>query len=240
MLASCFTLAHLFVSPQVLAVGGGLDFEADESQAPGAMPNVLVADSLDFTYHSCVQVNTNNELRERGYFWISSYQDADSVVDSQINYIDSNGYHIYGVYRYQAQQMGMAQPSITGSRLNYLVSPNNAFIELYLDPEQDTILQGCQANVSNTQDDILLGSSMSIAQGELSETDGLANGDFKIVFDNWVWNPDNLLFYPEGGFLVFNANRTNLNVLLGDDHRPEGSGNLFWLKEFVPVDGGAD
>ena len=90
----------------VSAVGTGLPFLVCETQIAGANPNVVLANSMDFTYHSCVNFTQQFQFRESGYFWVSSFQDADSEVDSQINYIDPNGYRIYGIYRYQAQQVG--------------------------------------------------------------------------------------------------------------------------------------
>lgn len=243
-LGSCLAWGQLIASPEAAAVGGGLKFEADEAKVDGALVHSLKADSLDLTYHACTDIGgpNNQRLRERGYFWLSSYQDADSVVDSQINYFDANGYHIYGLYQFQAGQVGGVQPTISGSRLNYLVGAQNAQIVLYLDPEQDTTLtlQDCQVTVANDSDDSVLGFSVTVAQGEKSETDGLANGDFKIVFGNWVWQAAGAdLFVPlddsEFNFLVFNGNITGLGGALGADHSPEGSGNLFWLDEFVPV-----
>ena len=186
----------LIPSQEASAVGGGLPFVVDEDVVPNAFPYVLNADSLDLTYHACTEID-DTILTETGYFWNSSYQDVDSVVDSQINHFRINGYHIYAWYTYQADQFGGAQQTPTGERLNYVV--DNAAISLYLDHLQDTILAlnaGCQVVRAGTADDILVGTSATVAQGEKSETDGLANGDFKVVFSNWVWGPAGLLFGP--------------------------------------------
>ena len=71
----------------------------------------------------------------------SSFQDANSEVDSQINYIGPKGYRICGVYRYQAQQVGGAQATPSGVRLNYVAAmrPMAQSIELLLDVQQDTV-----------------------------------------------------------------------------------------------------
>jgi hypothetical protein len=145
-------------------------------------------------------------------------------------------------------QVGAAQPSASGSRLNYQVSTQDAGISLYIDPNKDTqlVIQNCQVVITGNSDDIFLGDSNTVVQGEKSETNGLANGDFKVVFNNWTWNnnwlqqindnqPINL---EDFNFLVFNGNITNLGGPLGDNHNPEGSGNLFWLDTFEPVYGG--
>ncbi|MGH8523908.1 MAG: hypothetical protein ACREXY_06730 [Gammaproteobacteria bacterium] len=228
-------------------MGGGLLLNVDEknNSVPGAFANAFDADSLDLTYHACTNIGgaNNKRLQETGYFWNSSYQDADSVVDSQINYFLPNGYHIYGLYTYQAGQAAGAQPTPTGDRLNYVVRPVNAVIELYVDPEQDTTLElvDCEVDVGHNADDLLVGSSNAVAQGEKSETSGLANGDFKVVLSDWVWDSaaGDLFGSPaNANFLVFNGNLTNLGVgALGADHNPEGSGNIFWLQDFDRVHG---
>lgn len=245
VLSSSFALACLISSHEVMAVGGGLTLNVDESIVPGALNNAFDADSLDFTYHACTDIGGEDDrkLAETGYFWNSSYQDAVGVVDSQINHFLPNGYHIYGRYSYQAGQVGGAQRTPTGDRLSYVVDPNaNANIRLYIDPNQDTTLeiQDCQVVVTHHADDLLVGGSNAVAQGEKSETSGLANGDFKVVFSNWVWGPAGALFGPpaNANFLVFNGNLTNLGGVLGADHNPEGSGNIFWLEDFQPVGGG--
>ncbi|MGH9892498.1 MAG: hypothetical protein ACREA0_11035, partial [bacterium] len=73
----------LILSREASAVGGGLPLVVDEVVVPGAKDNTLNADSLDLTYHACTNIGgaNNKRLQETGYFWNSSYQDADSVVD---------------------------------------------------------------------------------------------------------------------------------------------------------------
>ena len=112
-----------------------------------------------------------------------------------------------------------------------------ARIQLYLDPLSDTVLglANCQVTAAGTADDVLLGGANVLLDGEKSETNGLANGDFELVFANWLFTPagqtlyrdvfGNPLFAPQ---FVFNANVTQLGGALGNDHRPEGSGNIFW------------
>ena len=222
----------------VSAVGSGLPFLVGETQIAGTDPHVLVANSMDFTYHSCVDFTQQFRFRESGYFWVSSFQDADSEVDSQINYIEPNGYRIYGIYRYQAQQVGGAQATPSGVRLNYVavMGPMAQSIELFLDVQQDTVLDplSCPggAVVAGSADDIPLGSGTALAVGEKSETSGLASGDLEIVFGNWVFSAfgQMLFFNANFNYLVFNANITDLNGgALNVDHLAEGSGNLFWL-----------
>jgi hypothetical protein len=231
-------IAALCATPSgmALAVGGGLAFNVDESQIPGALANVVPTDSMDFTYHSCVHFYAQKKFKESGYFWVSSYQDADSAVDSQINYFAPNGYRIYGIYTYKAQQWGMSQPTPSGTRVNYVALLSQPSIELFVDPNQDTTLnlQNCRAEA--VDDDISLGSCNALAAGEKSETDGLASGDFEVAYGpNWVFTAaGQALFGNPANFnyLMFNGNVTDLGGALGVDHTPEGSGNIYWLDVF--------
>ena len=224
----------------VSAVGSGLPFLVSETQIAGADPHVVVANSMDFTYHACVNFTQQFQFRESGYVWVSSYQDADSEVDSQINYSGptGNGYRIYGIYRYQAQQVGGAQPTPSGIRLNYVAAagPMAQSIQLFLDVQQDTDFNplNCPGGTgaTGTADDIPLGSGNALAAGEKSETSGLASGDLEVVFGNWNFSAFGQMLFVNANFnfLVFNANITNLIAgALNGDHRTEGSGNLFWL-----------
>ena len=236
-LVAGIAIACVTASSVVSAVGTGLQFFVGEGQIAGTDPHVVVANSMDFTYHSCVNFTQQFRFRESGYFWVSSFQDTDSEVDSQINYIQPNGYRIYGIYRYQAQQVGGAQATPSGVRLNYVAAmgPMAQSIELFLDVQQDTVLDPliCPggAVVAGLADDIPLGSGTTLAVGEKSETSGLASGDFEIVFGNWVFSAfgQMLFFNANFNYLVFNGNITNLIAgALNGDHRTEGSGNLFW------------
>ena len=227
------------------AVGNGLPFVVDEDGVPGAIAITHNANSADFTYHSCVdfiqQPGQPPLFRESGYFWVSSYQNLTSVVDSQINYFDANGYRIYAKYSYAAQFVNLHNPSPSGLRLNYVAPQQPAIIEMYLDWQSNTVLglQQCgPVVVSGGNEDILLGSSATLEYGEKSETSNIAaNGDFELRFVNWAFTnfgeaifrfPEPAAFYR----MVMNANITRLiggNLIT--DHAAEGSGNLFWLSQ---------
>jgi hypothetical protein len=240
-MAASFGLAQMVLTSEAEAVGAGQMFDVDESKVPDANFNAFQANSLDFTYHGCVNFTAMGVFTERGYFWLSSYQNQNSVIDSQLNSDDGlggiNGYRIYGFYQYDAGQFGASQPTPSGNRFNYVVANNNAQLSLFLDVKQNTIignLPNCLQIFAGNSDDIFLGESVTVGQGEKSETNGLAHGDFKVIFTNWAWdaaaieNP----IYSATGFafnnLIFNGNITRLQGPLVNDHNPEGSGNLFW------------
>jgi hypothetical protein len=224
------------------AVGNGLPFTVDEDGVPGAIPRTFNSNSLDFTYHSCVdfvqQPGQPPQFVESGYFWVSSYQNPTSVVDSQINYFDVNGYRIYAKYRYQAQFFNAHQPSPSGLRLNYVAPQQPAVVQLFLDPQSNTVLglqQCAPVAVSGAAEDIPIGSSASLSLGEKSEANNVAaNGDFELRFANWTFtNVGEAIFqFPQPApfyRLVLNANITQLiSGTLNTDHTAEGSGNLFW------------
>ncbi len=224
------------------AVGNGLPFTVDEDAVPGAIARTHNSNSLDFTYHSCVDHSQPPgqppQIRESGYFWVSSYQNPASVVDSQINYFDPNGYRIYAKYSYGAQYVNFHNPSPSGLRLNYVAPQQPAFVELYLDWQSNTVLglQQClPAAISGDNEDILIGSSATLNFGEKSETGNVAaTGDFELRFGNWTFTNfgEQLFLFPQPAAfyrLVLNANITQLiGGALNADHRAEGSGNLFW------------
>ena len=238
-------------SSVTFAVGNGLPFVANEDAVPGAFARTLNSNSLDFTYHSCVnflQVPPEQppQFRESGYFWVSSYQNLTSVVDSQINYFDVNGYRIYAKYSYGAQFFNFHNPSPSGLRLNYVAPQQPAVIELYLDWQSNTVLdlqQCAPVAISGDNDDILLGSSTTLNMGEKSEAANVAaNGDFELRFGNWTFTNFGTAMFPfpqPADFyrLVVNANITRLIAGgLNADHKAEGSGNLFWWPQPQPQD----
>jgi len=229
--------ASTVFSQHVLAVGNGVTFGGNEIQVPGADPHVFQADSLDFSYRACSDVvpagaNGIQELNERGYFWISSFQNNNTVQDSQINYYDNNGYHIYGVYEYKSDLVAVGL-SVLGNRRGYQMTA--ATLSLYLDPNKDTniALQNCQYIYNNTADDVLIGSGNQIFNGEKSEKDGLANGDFQFELNDWVWNnPVPIVPFTPMSHVIFNANLTRLGGNNVDqDHQPNGSGNIYWRND---------
>ena len=228
------------------AVGNGLPFVVDEDAVPGAIARTHNSNSVDLTYHSCVNFiqppGQPLQFRESGYFWVSSYQNLTSVVDSQINYFDVNGYRIYAKYSYEAQLFNSHTPSPSGQRLNYLATNVEPVIELYADFNSNTVIQlvGCAAVVdpATDNDDILIGSSATLNYGEKSETSNVAaNGDFELRFGNWAFTNfgESLFQFPQPAAfyrLVLNANITRLiGGTLTTGHRAEGSGNLFWWSQ---------
>jgi hypothetical protein len=236
-LAGLALVAIQFTAPPTAsAVGNGVPFGFREGLIPNAQIHPVLADSMDFTYHSCFNFTDMDSFTETGYLWISSFQDVAGVVDSQINHFLPNGYHLYARYTFQGDECSSEHACNGGTRRNYAI--DQARIALFIDPAQDTVLsiQNCAVAVANNGDDGFLGFADNILSGQKSETNEQANGDFDIVFNNWAFTAlGQTLFLDVNGAplavptLVFNANVTILGGPLNQDHRPEGSGNLYWV-----------
>jgi hypothetical protein len=231
-------LSAVLAVPSAFAVGGGVPFIFREGFVPGGtQPNPVPADSEDFTYHACVDFVDADSIVERGYFWVSSYQDPVGVVDSQINFIGAAGYHVYGVFRLAADECIGPQATCNNlTRRSYSVAGGQ--IELFLDPAGDTVLglAGCQVVVANNGDDAPLGLANQVVAGQMTETNDQANGDFDVLFGNWAFTAAGQQLYRDGNnnplavnLLEFNANVTQLQGPLSNDHQPEGSGNFYWI-----------
>jgi hypothetical protein len=119
-----------------------------------------------------------------------------------------------------------------GERRDYEVQSGS--VSLFTDPFEDTTLSinNCQLMRQGDDDDWRIGSSSNLAVGEKSEKEDIANGDFELRFLGWMWDmPEPIIPFPSFQFII-NANVTELNGPLDDNHKPEGSGNLFW-KGFI-------
>ena len=225
------------VPSNAYAVGNGLPFGFRETPIPGTQMHGLAATGQDFTYHACADFTAPGVFVERGYFWVSSFQDVVGVVDSQINDFMPNGYNMYARYVYQGEECSsddMCEANRT--RLNYELHEGS--IQLFVDPMSDTVLglAGCAVTVANNADDLLVGGAPASVYGEKTETDARINGDFEIEFSGWNFTNFGHALYrnPNGNpllanRLVVNGNVTQLLGPLGADHRPEGSGNFFFL-----------
>lgn len=225
------------VPSSAYAVGPGLDFGFRETPIPGALQNAVFANSLDFTYHDCQNFVAPGVFNEVGYLWISSFQDIDSVVDSQINHFLPNGYHMYARYNYHGEEcLSQEMCDVNKTRKSYKITEGS--VQLFLDPLQDTTItiNNCQVVIANNADDAPLGGAPMVVEGQKTETDDIINGDFEIKFGGWVFSAFGMALFqdPNGGplvapFVVLNGNVTRLRGPLANDHRPEGSGNLYWL-----------
>ncbi len=239
LIVFCLSVTTLLLPQHAYSVGPGVVIGIEEIDIPGSHINSVIANSFDFTYKSCSKFQLYSRgFREKGFIWVSSFQFLNDVVKSQLNYYLDSGYRIYGLYQYAAQRKGPPQKTPTGTRLNYVVNKLNPSFTLYIDVAANTRLNmsgQCLLSRTNFSDDIKLGTSTTILQGEKTETDGFANGDFKIMFDNWIFFPDkrqeNSIIDSHTTayrYLTFSGNTTYLRSGITTDHFAEGSGILYW------------
>ena len=229
-------LALAMASTSAFAVGNGLPFTFREFfVGGGALMHPVPADSFDGTYYSCVHFQNANSIVESGFMWLSSFQDTSGVEDSQLNYFQANGYHLYVNYRLQADRCDASGTCNNLPRASYAV--NNANLDLWSDPNSDTTLtiNNCQVLIQNNADDVLLGSAADLTTGQKIETADQAAGDFDLQFDDWAFTAAGQQIFRTGANpfaahnLVFDGNVTLLGGAINMDHHPEGSGNLYWV-----------
>jgi len=229
-------LALAMTSTSAFAVGNGQPFTFREFfVGGGANAHPVPADSFDGTYYSCVHFQDANSIVESGFMWLSSFQDTNSVEDSQLNYYQANGYHLYTNYRLQADRCDGSGTCNNLARASYAL--NSASLALWSDPLQDTTLtiNNCQVVVQNDADDVLLGSANELTSGQKIETADQAAGDFDIQLHDWVFTAAGQQIFRNGAVafappqVVFDGNVTLLGGAINMDHSPEGSGNLYWI-----------
>jgi hypothetical protein len=229
-------LAAVVAAPSAFAVGNGLPFTFREFfVGGGALPHPVPADSFDGTYYSCVHIQDANSIVESGFMWLSSFQDTDSPVGSQLNYFDVNGYRLYVDYRLHADRCDTSGTCNNLPRASYAV--NNASLDLWSDPLQDTTLTivECAVVIQNNADDVLLGFGNDLTSGQKIETADQAAGDFDVELHDWVFTAAGQQIFRNGANpfaaqrVVLDANVTLLGGAINMDHKPEGSGNLYWI-----------
>jgi hypothetical protein len=229
-------LALAMTSTSAFAVGNGLPFTFREGFVGGGTdPHPVPADSIDGTYYSCVHFQDANSILESGFMWMSSFQDTDSVVGSQLNYFDVEGYRLYLNYRFQADRCDESGTCDNLPRASYSV--NSGRLALWSDPLQDTTLTitECQVVIQNNADDVLLGSANDLTSGQKVETLAQAAGDFDLQWHDWAFTAAGQQLFRVGlnpffaPHVVLDGNVTLLGGAINMDHNPEGSGNLYWV-----------
>jgi hypothetical protein len=228
-------LALAMTSTSAFAVGNGLPFTFREGFVMGADAHPVPSDSIDGTYYSCVHFQDANSILESGFMWLSSFQDTNAVVGSQLNYYDVNGYRLYLNYRFQADRCDQSGTCNNFPRASYAV--NSGRLALWSDPLQDTTLtiNNCQVVIQNAGDDVLFGSANELTSGQKVETEDQAAGDFDLEWHDWVFTAAGQQVFRNGmnpfaaSNVVLDGNVTLLGGAINMDHHPEGSGNLYWI-----------
>lgn len=245
--AMTLAIAGLFglASSGVLAVGTGEDFTVSEGAVPGSPVNNFTADSFDFSYTARIEQTNDGGLLngdlfgEKGYFGASSWKNGVSTPAQSLNAL-TGGYAMYGVF----SLTGTAAVSGSGIKASF----TSGTLSLYVDPNQDTThalpgndgtIDGTLGAVTHANDgeDLLVGTSTAMVPGsEANLQAGLANGDFEIIWNNWLLTAfgQTFLSSPNPFYLVinFDGNTTTVSPP-GSATEPfnsvaDGSGNAFY------------
>lgn len=152
-----------------MAAGTGVDFQVQEGVVPGAIPNLLTADSFNFDYSATIDQTISgafdfidDTFTETGILSGSAFTLDNSSVSSQLNGLEAlGGYAILGSF----SATGTA--GIVGAGIKAIFDTFN--LSLFIDSDQDDI------------GDLLLGTASIYNYSEANIFDGLANGDFDVI-----------------------------------------------------------
>ncbi|MFZ2388358.1 MAG: flocculation-associated PEP-CTERM protein PepA [Polaromonas sp.] len=161
-------LAAAIASGSAGAVGTGIVFQVNEGVVPGATPNIVTADSIDYSYNATINqslvgatLDGNDPFTETGSIGASSFKLGILSPPSQLNGLAPAGYGIVGTFT----ATGLSSLDGTGG-IHAIF--NSFLLNLYIDTDQ------------NGTGDILLGSAVQNAFSEAHIFGGLANGDFDV------------------------------------------------------------
>lgn len=182
------------------------DITIQEGAITGALNNVIVADQLSGQYNEIFTNTGGNTFNTLAVFnaggWFITEGATTAAVGSQLNFPESGisgvgvgvGYGLYALF----QSSGTF--SISGTTVTF--SGGTGTIQLWADPNQDTTetLPGtagggatlANINIANGTDDLLLGTASVLSLGEgTGDPNGAANGNFELIFSDWVLNNPN-------------------------------------------------
>lgn len=169
-LLGAVALAAAIASGQAAA---GAVFQVDESVVPLATPNIVTADSIDFSYNATINqilvgptYDFNDPFTETGNIAGSSFKLGILTQPANLSGLAPAGYGLVGDFT----ASGIA--GILGAGIRAIF--NTFTLNLYVDADQNGI------------GDMLLGTAVLNAYSEANIFGGLANGDFDV----------NLLFTP--------------------------------------------
>lgn len=211
MSAPAFALQQSTDARDVTIQEGGIDEAAD---------NVIVVDQLGGQYDEIFTVTGGNSFNTLAFFNAGGWFNNSAAVGSQLNFPEAGiagigidvGYGLYALF----QSDGIF--SISGNVVTF--SGGNGYIELWADPDQNTTktlpgTAGIGATVSNitlgnATEDQLLGTASLLTFGDGSgNTGGGANGNFELIFGDWMLaDPDGLAYFvqPRPFYMVLDLN----------------------------------
>lgn len=162
-------LAAAIASGSAGAVGTGDVFQVQEGVVPGAAPNLITADSIDYSYNAIINQSLvgatfdgDDPFTETGSIEASSFKLGISTQQSQMN-----GLEIFGGYGLVGDFTASGFSSFDG--VGGILAIFDSFVlNLYIDTDQ------------NGTGDIALGTAVMNGYSEAHIFGGLANGDYDV------------------------------------------------------------
>lgn len=236
LLGGC-ALAATVGAPVVISEGG----------IPDAMNSTRPVDQLSGQYDEVFTATSASTFVTEAIFKAGSWFRNGSPTPTQLNAPTqlgnstfTNGYGLYAKF----SEVGTYKAAPNG----FTFTGGKGYIEFWLDVNQDTNYQvknvgtgqinnlDLVSGAGSVTDDILLGSASSVMAGEGAGTAGLANGNFEMIFDDWLLtaagkgyfvspNPFYLLLDLNGNFQNFlPAAGTSIQLM-------NNSANAFFIPE---------
>lgn len=246
LLSLAMTAALGFVSASAMAYNAftdARDVTIQESAIPGAVSNKIVADQLNGNYSEIFSTTgdagdldpTTFSFNTLAYFNAGGWFNNGTALIDQVNGL--GGYGLYAVFQSSGKY------SVSGGNANF--SGADGTIKLYADPDQNTTktLPGtaigktlADITLGGAGEDLLLGEASLLLAGEGSGKAGAgANGDFELVFGDWVLSSDGEDYFiaPRPFYMVLdvNGNFQSFDPTSAKDISiPQSSANAFWVQ----------
>jgi PEP-CTERM motif-containing protein len=231
-------------SGSALAVGTGQDFTVDETVVP-SLGGTFTADSFDFSYTARIEQTNDGSgvggaldgdiFGEVGFLSASSYKNGAFTPLQGLNF----DYKMYGLFTLSgtatASPTGITATFTTGTLTLYVDANGDTTLAL---PANDGTIDGAVGPVvvGSNGDDLAIGTASNMTASEAHLFGGLANGDFEIVWDNWLLTAFGESYWdapePFHTIINFNGNTTTVTPP-GSATAPfnsvaDGSGNAFF------------
>jgi|GEM_PF-1363408 len=240
------------LSAPAFAVGSGATFTVVDDAIAGTPVNSFTADSFDFSYKGVISQTNDGSLtnpflagaldgdsfEETGFLEVSSYKLGASTAPSYLNSPPTFGYKMYGIFGLD----GTAAFNGIGITAEFLSNFGAAAdsLSLYIDASGDTtkalpVLGGGAVTLGLTGDDMLIGTASVLSAGGAHLFGGLANGDFEVVWGDWMLTAFGSTYWtaptPFHTVMNLNGNTTTVtpagNILKPFTSTADGSGNAF-------------
>ena len=221
-------LAASIASGSASAVGTGITFKIDEGAVPLATPNIVVADSIDYSYNAIINqslvgatLDGDDPFTETGNIAASSFKSGIVSQPTNLNGLGDAGYGLVGTF----SATGFSSLDGTGGIHATFTS---FMLSLFIDTDK------------NGTGDTLLGTAVQNAFSEAHIFGGLANGDFdvKLFFTPTAYGST---YFIDPVPFTLNMETTGVTTTINGASpgaftaTADGSGNLFVNK--VPEPG---